>query len=145
MSSQDSNTKSPFETLDGVATIDVDNDGLDDRLYTGPSTTNSIQDVLNRIGQLNIENLPEEPLFRMLDNMRSERDALINIAREKEKQVHADLLKGKYHIVAKTRKSYVCSKRRKCHLGYSAHTRKPNSGEATACLNGCTHWEQWDR
>ena len=37
---------------EGIATVDVDNDGLDDRLYKGRSTTTSVQDVLNRIDQL---------------------------------------------------------------------------------------------
>ena len=98
---------------EGIATVDVDNDGLDDRLYKGPSTTTSVQDVLNRIDQLCIENLPEDLIFRMLDNMRLERDELIETAREKEKKVHAELLKGKYHIVAKTRKELRNLKRNK--------------------------------
>lgn len=112
MPTKDAQTDSAFETItDAIATVDADNDGLDDRLYDGPSTTKSVQDVLNRIDQLSIENLPEDLIFRMLDNMRLERNELLKIAREQEQRVHKELLKGNYHIVSKTRKQLRVLKR----------------------------------
>lgn len=123
MPTKDAQTEPTFETLtDAIATVDADNDGLDDRLYDGPSTTNSVQDVLNRIGQLSIENLPEDLIFRMLDNMRLERNELIEMAREKEHLVHKELLKGNYHIVAKTRRALRVLKREQNAIVDIQHT-----------------------
>ena len=120
---KDPQVDSAFETVsESIETIDTDNDGLDDRLYDGPSTTKSVQDVLNRIDQLSIENLPEDLIFRMLDNMRLERSELIEIAREKEQCVHKELLKGNYHIVAKTRKELRALKREQNAIVDIQHT-----------------------
>lgn len=102
--------------------LDIDNDGLDDRLYKGPIVNNSVQDVLNRIDHLHIENLPEDLLFGMLDNMDREQQRLIQVAREKEQIVHAELLKGNYQIVAKTRKAIRTLKREQNSLIDLQHT-----------------------
>ena len=102
--------------------VDIDNDGLDDRLYKGPIVNNSVQDVLSRIDQLHIENLPEDLLFGMLENMDREQQCLIQVAREKERIVHAELLKGNYQIVAKTRKAIRRLKREQNSLIDLQHT-----------------------
>lgn len=102
--------------------VDIDNDGLDDRLYKGPIVNNSVQDVLNRIDQLHIENLPEDLLFGMLENMDKEQQRLIQVARAKERVVHAELLKGNYQIVAKTRKAIRTLKREQNSLIDLQHT-----------------------
>jgi len=102
--------------------VDIDNDGLDDRLYKGPIVNNSVQDVLNRIDQLHIENLPEDLLFGMLDNMDKEQQRLIQVARTKERIVHAELLKGNYQIVSKTRKAIRTLKREQNSLIDLQHT-----------------------
>lgn len=85
--------------------VDSDNDGLDDRLIEGSSTTTSIRDVLNRIEHLQIENIPEKILLRMQSNLEEKKNNLLEEATKMERTLHVLLLQGDYHALAETRKS----------------------------------------
>lgn len=119
--------------------VDADNDGLDDRLYKGPIVNNSVQDVLNRIDQLHIENLPQDLIHGMLDNMDREQQRLLYVARTKERVVHAELLKGNYQIVTKTRKEIRTLKREQNALLDLQHTLNNQLQEQQLHLNMSRH------
>jgi voltage-gated potassium channel len=91
--------------------IDLDHDGLDDRLQKGQTSTNTVNDVLNRIDELHVTNLSEDLVQKMLDNMTQEMDDLLENAKHLERIVHNEIITGNYNIVDKTRKSLRLMKR----------------------------------
>ncbi len=93
-----------------VDVIDLDNDGLDDRLHSG-GEAHSVHDVLKRVDSLNVEKLPEDFLLKMQTNMQAEMDEMVELAKKYERTVHSEILKGNYHIVAETRKHLRLLKR----------------------------------
>ena len=91
--------------------LDLDNDGLDDRLHRGSHQPKSVQDVLNRIDKMHMEDLPEHILQKMLANMQSELNQIVEQAKEVERIVHKEVVQGNYQIVSTTRKELLMLKR----------------------------------
>ena len=85
--------------------VDTDNDGLDDRLIDGDHEAENVQDVISRINNIHIQNLPVSFLWRIKDSLETERIMLLDKAIALEKEAHAHLFKGDYHILSQTRKS----------------------------------------
>jgi len=91
--------------------VDLDDDGLDDRLQQGHTSTNTVNDVLNRIDELHVTNLSEDLVQKMLDNMNQEMNDILENAKDLERIVHKEIITGNYNIVDKTRKSLRLMKR----------------------------------
>jgi len=91
--------------------VDLDDDGLDDRLQQGHTSTNTVNDVLNRIDELHVTNMSEDLVQKMLDNMNQEMNDILENAKDLERIVHKEIITGNYNIVDKTRKSLRLMKR----------------------------------
>jgi len=50
--------------------VDLDDDGLDDRLQQGHTSTNTVNDVLNRIDELHVTNLFKDMVKKTSPSLR---------------------------------------------------------------------------
>lgn len=85
--------------------IDLDQDGLDDRLIqTKIGDDDTIHDVMRRLDMLQLHMLPVVTLDKMLSNVEQEKKELWNKARTIEKYVHEDLVLGNFTALEKMRR-----------------------------------------
>ena len=85
--------------------IDLDQDGLDDRLIQVKiGDDDTIRDVLDRLNMLQLHMLPVDTLDQMIKNVEDEKKELWNKARAIENSVHEDLVQGNYSALGKMRR-----------------------------------------
>ena len=85
--------------------VDVDNDGLDDRLIDS-SVTNEvgILAILHRLDRMQLHELEQETLEKMLKDLQERQDFLLEVAKEFERSVHKQISEGKYNTLRMMRK-----------------------------------------
>ena len=85
--------------------VDLDQDGLDDRLIQVTIGENdTIHDVMKRLDMLQLHMLPVFTLDKMLSNVVAEKQELWKRARRIENSVHEDLVGGNYSALEKMRR-----------------------------------------
>lgn len=94
-----------MDRLDSDEIIDLDHDGLDDRLIQEKIGENdTVHDVMRRLDMLQLHMLPVHMLDRMLGNVEHKKTELWQRARTIESSVHEDLLHGNYSALEKMRR-----------------------------------------
>ena len=85
--------------------IDADNDGLDDRLIDA-SVTNEvgILAILHRLDRMQLHELEQETLEKMLKDLQERQDVLLEVAKELERSVHKQISEGRYNTLRMMRK-----------------------------------------
>lgn len=86
--------------------IDTNHDGLDDRLVdkNAPKAQN-VKDIMNRVHHIPIPNLNEDVLLLMQKDVQDKMDQVLQLALQREKTLHQNLLKGKYSSFASSKKN----------------------------------------
>lgn len=90
---------------DSEELVDLDHDGLDDRLIQVKiGLDDTIHDVMNRLDMLQLHMLPVGTLDKMIQNVETEKQELWSRARKIENSVHEDLVHGNYSALEKMRR-----------------------------------------